>query len=233
MLKTNRTHGNVRMTAAQVATLSVCLAIAVLDGFDAQTLAYAAPSITAEFGISPKAMGIVLSASLIGMALGSVLFGMLVDHVGRKIGLIASVLIFGLATLTIPVLATSVETFLLIRFIAGIGMGGVAPSFIALISENVPPNVRSRAVMVAVGCVSLGAFLGGLVSHSAIPSYGWRSIFIIGGLLPLALALLAAVVIRGVDTRPLRAVDNETTSPAALFRRAAPRARSHSGSSTS
>lgn len=207
-----------RMTAAQVATLGVCLAMAVLDGFDAQTLAYAAPSITTEFGFSPGALGIVFSASLVGMALGSVLFGMLVDRLGRKTGLIASVVIFGLATLTIPALATSVETFLLIRFIAGIGMGGVAPSFIALVSENVPAHVRSRAVMVAVGCVSLGAFLGGLVSRVAIPAYGWRSIFIIGGLLPLVFAVLAAVVIRGVTTRPQRTVDHASTSPAVLFR---------------
>ncbi|GAA1546051.1 MFS transporter [Nocardioides humi] len=208
-----------RMSRAQVVAVGICLLIAVLDGLDAQLIAYAAPSIVKEFGFGPASFGVVFSSSLLGMALGSVVFGMLADRIGRKPVMVVATSTFAFATLLIPAYADSISSFMVIRFLAGIGLGGVTPSLIAMIAENTPLRSRSMSVTAAVGCLSLGAFFGGIVARWMIPAHGWRSIFVVGGVVPLVLVVVMMVGLRRLETSvPKEGATAGSSSPAELFR---------------
>jgi AAHS family 4-hydroxybenzoate transporter-like MFS transporter len=139
-----------RMSSHQRIVVALCVMLAVTDGLDAQLLAYAAPHIAKEIGFSPASLGVVFSASLVGMALGSVALGTLADRIGRTRVLVGGTMLFSLATLALPWVATDIPSFIVIRFLAGLGLGGVTPVLIAIIADNTPRRIRSLAVMVAV-----------------------------------------------------------------------------------
>jgi AAHS family 4-hydroxybenzoate transporter-like MFS transporter len=182
-----------RLSPTQKAIIAICIAVAILDGMDAQLIGFAAPAIAVEFGIGPAAFGIVFAAGLVGMAVGSIFFGSIADRIGRRAVLITAVALFGAVTLLIPVLGSSIPALIALRFVAGLGLGGVAPTMIALLTEYMPARIRAVTIMVAVGSLSLGAFVAGIVASALIPSAGWRSVFIVGGVVPLVAALIVAV----------------------------------------
>jgi AAHS family 4-hydroxybenzoate transporter-like MFS transporter len=186
------------MTGSQRLSVILCILLAITDGLDAQLLAYAAPHVVKEFGFGPASFGVVFSASLVGMAIGSVAFGMLADRLGRSRMMLGATVLFALATLAIPWVATDIPSFLMTRFLAGLGLGGVTPVVIALIAQNTPPRIRSLAVMVAVGSLSLGAFVSGIVASWLIPAHGWRSTFYVGGTVPLVIAFLLYFALRAL-----------------------------------
>jgi len=212
-----------RMSRTQRTVVALCVLLAITDGLDAQLLAYAAPHIAKELGFGPASFGVVFSASLVGMAIGSIAFGMLADRLGRSRVMIGATILFSLATLAIPWVATGIPSFIVTRFVAGLGLGGVTPVLIAIIAENTPRRVRSLAVMVAVGSLSLGAFVSGLVAAWMIPSQGWRSIFVFGGTVPLVIAValyasLRALARTSIATARISAEDRRKGSVSALFR---------------
>jgi MFS transporter, AAHS family, 4-hydroxybenzoate transporter len=176
-----------RWSPLQKRVALICFCLAMLEGFDSQAMGYAAPSVAKEFGLGPAALSLVFSSGLIGMFLGSGLFGLAADRLGRRKVLIIGALVFGAATLLIAVVGNSVESLTALRFIAGIGMGGTIATQIALAAEYTPARMRSTVVMMLVGALGLGSFLGGLAAAALIPTFGWRAIFALGGILPLLL----------------------------------------------
>ena len=208
-----------RMSRHQRIVVALCVMLAVTDGLDAQLLAYAAPHIAKEIGFSPASLGVVFSASLVGMALGSVALGMLPDRIGRMRVLVGGTTLFSLATLALPWVATDIPSLIVIRFLAGLGLGGVTPVLIAIIAENTPRRIRSLAVMVAVGSLSLGAFASGLVSSWLIPLQGWRSVFVFGGTVPLAIGISLYAALRSSSrarTAILAVTSGQSTSSAGV-----------------
>lgn len=160
----------------------------LMDGFDFAVLTYAAPSLIKSMNIPPKVFGMVFSASTFGMMFGSVLFGIIGDKFGRKKSLLISIAWFSLATL-ITITASSLESLLILRFIAGIGIGGVPPAVIVLVSEYSPIRSKFKWVIVAYTGHSFGAALIGFVSARLLPIYGWESLFIVGGIVPILVAV--------------------------------------------
>ncbi|WP_158008775.1 MFS transporter [Rhizobium sp. AC27/96] len=179
--------------ARQWAIIALCAGVALLDGMDVQSIGLAAAGIGAELNIAPTSFGAVFSSALAGLALGALFLGPLADRVGRKRVLIGSTLMFGLFTL-----ATASSQFfsqlLAYRFLTGIGLGGAMPSFIALASEYVPSPRRAAIVSLVWAGFPLGGVVSGLLGAHLIPTYGWHSIFWVGGLLPIALAVALAVL---------------------------------------
>ena len=171
--------------------LLCCLAV-FCDGFDTQAIAYIAPALAAEWHVSKSAFGPVFAASLAGLMIGALLFGSLSDRRGRKIGLILSVVVFGVCSL-LTASVESVGALLVMRFLTGLGLGGVMPNAIALTSEYAPARIRSTVVMIMFCGFSLGAALGGVVAASLIGHFGWRSVLVAGGIVPL---LLTPVLMR-------------------------------------
>ena len=139
--------------------------------------------------------------------------GVLGDRVGRKIALVGSVILFGLATAAIA-LAHGPSDISLYRFIAGLGLGGALPAATTLIAEFTPKRRRSLSVMLGIVCIPIGGMIGGLLAAQLLPVYGWRSLFVVSGLAPMVVALVLAFALpespqyllrRGADRRRLDA----------------------------
>jgi len=157
-----------------------------MDGIDAQAIGYVAPEITREWNVPRAALGAVFSASLLGMMLGSMLFGVLGDKLGRKRVIISCVALIGFATLMVTQ-ASSVNALVLARLVVGVGIGGVGPNVYALLSEYSPSRLRATLIMLVTTSFPLGAGLGGILAARIVPAYGWRSMFASAGVLTLLL----------------------------------------------
>lgn len=175
----------------QLRVVVLCGAIALLDGYDTLVIGFAAPSLAEHLGIARSSLGPVFAIGLLGAAIGGVVLGPLADRFGRKPMLIASTIIFALFC-GLTAWVTSLPQLLAYRFLAGIGLGGAAPSFIALTSEYAPARFRAAAVTLLWASLPLGGVLGSAIS-TLIPRYGWETLFYFGGIAPLVVAAAAAL----------------------------------------
>ena len=164
--------------------------IALIDGYDIGAIAFAAPHLIADWHVAPKALGLVLSASNIGVLFGSQIFGWIGDTYGRKAALIGANLLFGIFTFA-AAYSTDLTQLSLLRLVAGLGIGGVIPNVVSINAESAPRNLRATLAIIAVGCVPLGGALAGIASAALVPQYGWQILFEIGGIVPLIIALAA------------------------------------------
>jgi MFS transporter, AAHS family, 4-hydroxybenzoate transporter len=182
------------LAARQVSIIVLCGLVVLLDGFDLQTMALAVPSLTAEWRAESASFSFALSAALIGMLAGSAVVAPLGDRFGRRPVLIGGMIAVGAASILTAFAANPTELSIW-RFVTGIGLGMSLPNATALTSEYVP--LRSRVLLISLMycCVALGALIAGFLAPVLIDAFGWRSIFIAGGVLPLVLAALLGVSI--------------------------------------
>ncbi|QJQ52244.1 MULTISPECIES: MFS transporter [Vitreoscilla] len=175
-----------KISGLQKLVVFFCCAIIAIDGFDVVVMGLSAPQIIQEWGVSATDMGPVLSAALFGLAIGALTAGPLSDRFGRKWVLIISVFFFGLMTL-VTAFAQDVTQLVIFRFLTGLGLGAAAPNAATLAAEYAPVRRRAFFVTIAYAGFSLGAAGGGFISAWMIPEFGWRSVFVLGGILPLVL----------------------------------------------
>jgi AAHS family 3-hydroxyphenylpropionic acid transporter len=177
-------------------TIALCFVTALFEGLDIQSMGVAAPKLAPAFHLGPGQMGIVLSASTFGLMLGAAAGGWLSDRIGRRYVLVLSMIALGLFSVA-TTLAATVQTLLLARVLAGIGLGGAFPTLIALVSEI----ASSRSRVTTLACMYCGLPIGGAVAGlvAALASSDWRYVFYIGGLGPL---LLAPVLARYLSSAP-------------------------------
>lgn len=173
----------------QLSTVLLCGLVMFLDGFDTQAINYMAPAITEDWGLSKSTMGSIFSAALVGLMIGYLVLAPLSDKFGHKRLVITGVLIFSLSTLA-SVCVQSPEQLLVMRFITGIGLGAATPSTIALTAEYSPKRFRASLVLAIYCGFSLGFVAANYVADLLIPAHGWRSLFVVGGVAPLVLAVL-------------------------------------------
>jgi MFS transporter, AAHS family, 4-hydroxybenzoate transporter len=176
--------------AFQIKLLFWSVLIAFIDGYDIGAIAFAAPSLIREWHVTPKDLGIVLSASNFGVLFGSQIFGWIGDRYGRKTALIASNLLFGVLTFW-AASSTNLTELSWLRFFAGLGIGGVIPNVVAINAESAPRNRRAALAIIAAGMVPIGGALAGFAGAGLVPHYGWQVLFYIGGVAPVVFALLA------------------------------------------
>ncbi|WP_299323476.1 MFS transporter [Parasphingopyxis sp.] len=179
-----------RLTSRQWRVFVICGIIAMLDGFDVQAPAFAAPAIAEQWGIEVSAFGIVFTAGLLGLTISSLVMGAAGDRIGRRPALLISLVIMAIFSIA-SAFATGLTELAVMRFLVGLGLGGAVPNVIALTSEYAPPRIHSTVVTLMFVGFPFGAVVGGLASSYMIGVYGWESIFILGGVLP---ALLLPVV---------------------------------------
>jgi AAHS family 4-hydroxybenzoate transporter-like MFS transporter len=170
----------------QIRLLLTCAGVLFLDGFDTQAIGYVAPALAKEWGLTKGALGPVFSAGLFGLMIGALVFGPLADRIGRKKIIIFSTAAFGLGALA-TALVQDLNSLLVIRFLTGLGLGGAMPNTVAMTSEYNPQRRRATMVMIMFCGFSIGAALGGFLAADLIPRFGWRSVFIVGGIAPLLL----------------------------------------------
>ncbi|MEA3220212.1 MFS transporter [Immundisolibacter sp.] len=176
----------VRGGSATARVVGLCLLVIVLDGFDMLVIALTAPAIAADWGLSAQRLGPLFAAGILGMIGGSVLIAPLGDRLGRVRVLMLCCGLFGLfAGLT--ALAGGYWSLLGLRLLTGLGLGGAVPNATALISEHASP--RRRPLLVSVGLVgfSVGGMLCAGLAVPLLPRFGWRALYLVGGVLPLLL----------------------------------------------
>jgi MFS transporter, AAHS family, 4-hydroxybenzoate transporter len=164
--------------------------IVLIDGYDIGAIAFAAPSLVRAWGIDREALGPVFSASLVGILFGSAIFGWVGDRYGRKAALIGSLFLFGIFT-WIAAYSTNITEMFWLRLIAGIGIGGVIPNIIAINAESAPRKLRATLALIAMGLVPIGGAIPGVVTATLVPQYGWQLLFLIGGIGPIVIAIVA------------------------------------------
>ncbi|MDQ0118058.1 AAHS family 4-hydroxybenzoate transporter-like MFS transporter [Pseudarthrobacter defluvii] len=170
-------------------TVVLCFVIALLDGFDTQSIAFIGPAIADDFGLQATDMTWVITASTIGMCLGAMTLGTFGDRIGRKKTILLALIIFGVFSVA-GAFAQTLEQIVILRFLIGLGMGGATPALLALTAEFSPKNRRGTFMTLVLLGLPGGALLGGLVAAAWLPVMGWRGIFLVGGLLPMALLLV-------------------------------------------
>ena len=213
-----------------VVVIGLCFMMMIADGYDFAAMSVATPAILKQWRISPKEMGFVFSITFFGLLVGSLIYGWLGDRFGRRFTIIFGTFNFGLPVL-LTVWATNLQELAVLRFIGGIGMGGIVPIAYTVASEYAPRRLRSSVTVVTMTGYSIGAAITGVIASVAIPAYGWASLFVIGASASLVMAfvLIAALpesvlflALRKPDSpqlRPLaeRLLRGERLDPAARF----------------
>jgi AAHS family 4-hydroxybenzoate transporter-like MFS transporter len=166
----------------------------ILDGLDNQLLGAAVPSMMREWSLQRPAFVPAQTAGMVGMMIGGAIGGVIGDRLGRRVALLGSVVAFGALTVLVS-LSTGIVALTVLRFFAGFGLGGAMPNAAALSSEYVPVRQRPFAVTLTIVCIPLGGSLAGIVGALVLPRFGWRGLFMVGGILPLVIAAILLKVL--------------------------------------
>lgn len=196
------------MSRFQVLVIALCVIMNVIEGYDILVMGFAAPGVVAEWHISSSEVGLLISASLIGMAVGSAVLAPLADRIGRRP---FTLLCLGLATLGMALSAAAGAYGLLwtCRFVTGIGVGGIMVGLPVIIAEF--SSIRGRGPSVAFFALGLptGGLIGGLVAAAVAENLGWRATFLSGALLSLVTAaVMIGLLPESLDFLLVRRPDN-------------------------
>lgn len=174
------------ISGLQVRVLVLCFLVMLLDGFDTAVIGYVAPELIIEWGIERSELAPAFGAGLFGMLLGAMGCGPLADRFGRKRVLLGGILVFALGTLA-AACSGGLGELVVLRFITGIGLGGVLPNCITLSSEYAPQRRRVLLATLSYSGFVLGLAMGGSVAALLMPSLVWQGMLALGGLAPLVL----------------------------------------------
>ena len=180
-------------TVAALAALAV-----LLDGVDNQLIGFAIPVLIKQWHVTRGDFAAVVACGVIGMAIGSFCAGAVADRFGRRGAVIGCLLLLGLATCAIG-FANDLLSLGVLRLLAGLGVGGALPIATTTTAEFTPARLRTVVVTATITCVPLGGMVAGLLAGAILPGLGWRALFWIGGLLPVA---LVAVLLVGLPESP-------------------------------
>ena len=168
----NRFHGLV---------LFWCVLILIIDGYDLAVVGAALPSIMKDMNIDATRAGVMAGSALFGTMLGAIFLGTLADRIGRPRMIAVCVALFSLFTAAAGLTSDPVS-FSIVRFIAGLGIGGVLPIVTAQMGEFAPARLRTRLVTLVFAGYSVGGILVALTAKQLIVSHGWQSVFFVAGL---------------------------------------------------
>ena len=201
----------------QIRVAALCTLVQICDGYDINSIGVAVPSLTHAWSLPGPAFTTAFVWSSIGILVGALSSGPVGDRVGRKPLLLASIAIFGLASL-LSAFAGSLTMLAVLRFFTGLGIGGAMPGTVALTGDYTPQRLRATVIMATFTGAPLGGFLCGQVAGLVLPSFGWPGIFIVGGIVPL-LILVALVFWLPESPRFLAAKGKLTPRETALLQR--------------
>jgi AAHS family 4-hydroxybenzoate transporter-like MFS transporter len=169
----------------------VCSLVMFLDGFDLNVIAFTADHVMKAYRLDIGMWRDVLTIGVLGTLFGSVAFGVLGDRLGRRRAIISATVLFGVLTLAFAA-ASSYWELLLFRLLNGIALGGAVPLVWALSVEYVPRRYRATIVTVIMLGYGIGVAVAGPIANGGswalIPLFGWRSVFVFGGLASLIAA---------------------------------------------
>ena len=179
-----------KVQRSSIIFLAIATLAMVADGFDLSAIGFVVPELIKEWHITPAQMAPALTAGILGLLVGAPLFGYLGDRLGRKKAIIISLFTYGALTM-ITMAAGSLNQFVVLRFLTGIGMGGMIPNILALTAEMAPKRLRGMFTVIVLFGVPAGIALPGWVAALLVSHYGWPVILLVGGLLPVIIAIVA------------------------------------------
>jgi MFS family permease len=183
------------MSARQWIVVVLMVLLNALDGFDVLSSAFASPGISAEWGIERAALGVVLSAELVGMGFGSVLLGGAADKLGRKNTMLACLVLMAIG-MYLASTAQAVTPMVAFRFLTGIGIGGMLASTNAVTAESTSTAGRRTAIAAYVAGYPLGAVIGGIAaSNWLLVDYDWRAVFVFGAVVTAVLIPIVMLLV--------------------------------------
>ncbi|MEI2264429.1 MFS transporter [Erwinia sp. CGal63] len=177
------------VTRYQQRIIALCFAVVAMDGMDIALMGFIAPALKVSWGVTTQQLGAIISAALIGLALGALFAGPLADRFGRRVIIISSVFFFGLWTLA-TAFSQNAEQMMLFRFLTGLGLGAAMPNVGTLVAEYSPERKRAFIITIVFCGFTFGAAGGGFAASWLIPNYGWHAVLVLGGLLPLLIVPL-------------------------------------------
>ena len=157
-----------------------CVLIIIIDGYDIAVAGAALPSIMKEMGVTASTAGFMASSALFGMMFGAVFLGTLSDKIGRRWTISICVFLFSVFTAAAG-FANDPVTFSVLRFIAGLGIGGVMPNIVAQMTEYSPKKIRSLMTTVMFSGYAIGGILAAVLGKQFIGDYGWQFVFFAAG----------------------------------------------------
>jgi len=180
------------MTLPQIAAIVVCVGLNMLDGFDVLVMAFTAAGVSAEWRLTGAQTGVLLSAGLVGMAVGSLILAPRADRLGRRTVVMTSVAIVSVGML-LSGMAQSYVQLGVLRIFTGLGVGGILASATVLVAEYSSDKWRNTASYLYTSGYSIGATVGGAVAAVLIGRFGWRAAFDFGGIASLVMLPIAYV----------------------------------------
>ncbi len=189
-----------------------CALIIIFDGYDLAVAGAALPSIMKEMGVSPTNAGFMVSSALFGMMFGAIFLGTLSDRIGRRKTIAICIGLFSVFTAAAG-FCTEPISFSVMRFLAGLGIGGVMPNVVAQMSEYSPRRIRSTMVTLMFSGYAVGGMLAAVLGKGLIEAHGWQSVFFAAAtpilLVPFMMKTLpesASYLIKQGQTEALRRV---------------------------
>jgi benzoate transport len=171
-----------KMGRFQIMAVTIALVLILIDGFDVAVMAYAAPDLSRAWGLDPVTLGFLLSASLFGMAAGSILLTPLADRIGRRKLTIISMAIISVG-MVLSVASAGPAQLMTFRVLTGLGVGGMMANLNVLVSEYASDKRRGPIIGIYAAGYPIGATIGGFVAGPLIPAFGWQSAFLTGAVL--------------------------------------------------
>ncbi|TBN39068.1 MFS transporter [Paracoccus subflavus] len=169
--------------------VALCGALLIVDGYDVFVAGTVLPTLIAEWGLTKPQAGALQAWALFGMMFGALILGPLADRIGRKKGVAISFVLFTTAT-TLTGFANTPEQFKVLRFIAGLGCGGLMPNAVALMNEYAPKRLRGTMVALMFSGYSIGGMLAAGLGIGIIPGFGWQPMFFAAAIPLLMLPLI-------------------------------------------
>lgn len=208
---------NQRLGPLQIRVAALCTLVQVCDGYDINSVGVTVPSLTHAWGLSGPAFTTAFLWSSIGIMVGALSAGPIGDRIGRKPLMIGALLIFGFASIG-SAMAGSLFFLTVTRFFTGLGIGGAFPAAATLTGDYAPSRLRATLIMASFTGAPLGGFFCGQLAGVLLPSFGWPSVYIVGGVVPL-LMVLALVLWLPESPRFLAAKANLSPREAVLLQR--------------
>lgn len=199
------------MNWRQHVVVALMVMLNALDGFDVLSSAFASPGIAKEWGVPREALGVMLSAELVGMGFGSLLLGGLADKKGRKLTMLACLAIMAVGMYLAHSSAGLTELSVW-RFVTGLGIGGMLTSTNAVTAESTSKAGRSLSMAIYVIGYPLGGVIGGFVAQGwLLQAFDWRAVFLFGAvvtavMIPLVMLFVPETPAFYAATRPEDAV---------------------------
>ena len=209
-----------RIGLPQVFVFIICGLVAVIDGMDNLAMAATASTVAKDLSIALPKIALVLAATQFGSVAGSVVFGLVSDRYGRRMTLIAAAFMFSIFTCSTP-FAAGLSSLLVIRVLAGIGIGAALPCFLSLAAEFAPARQRRMVVSLVWVGYSIGISLGGFLNAYVLGTYGWHMVFYVDAAIGLLVAAVAWLALPESISFAL-VTRNDQVQARAILRRIAP-----------